>query len=68
MVISIDTIRDGVEFEPVIRCTDWAVEPPVKEWESGPGPGRGILCGLILSCVLWAGLIIGIRALIALLT
>lgn len=68
MVISINTIRSGAEFEPVVRCTEWNAEEPAKDWEPGLRPGRGIVCGLVLSCVLWAGFIIGIRALIALLS
>ena len=68
MVISIETIRSGVAFESAMNWPDTGTdEASAKDWETDFAPGRGILCGLLFSGILWAGLILGFRALVLML-
>jgi hypothetical protein len=67
MVISIDAIENGAELDAAAVWFEPGTDVPAAEdWEANVPNGRGIFYGLALSCVLWAGLIIGIRTLIAL--
>jgi len=66
MLIPIDAIQPGIGFEP---AANWPLhaDEPAEEWEGDFTPGRGVVYGLLLSCFLWAGLIVGIRTLVSLL-
>jgi hypothetical protein len=67
MVISIDAIQPGIGLEPAANWHPLHAEEPAEEWEGGFTLGRGVVYGLLLSCLLWAGLIVGIRTLVSLL-
>jgi hypothetical protein len=65
MVISIDAIRTGTGFDPTVSWPQPRMDEPAAEWEENLTPGRGVLNGLLLSCLLWAGVIAGIRTVVA---
>ncbi len=67
MVISIDAIQNGAELDAAAVWFDPGTDvPPAEDWDANVPNGRGIFYSLLLSCVLWAGLIIGVRTVIAL--
>ncbi|MGB7134338.1 MAG: hypothetical protein WBD46_03575 [Acidobacteriaceae bacterium] len=68
MVIPIDAVRTGAGFE-LTAC--WAKpateEPEVPDWNHETEPARGVAWAMLLSLVIWVGLIVAGRALVALL-
>jgi hypothetical protein len=66
MVISIDAVRCSGQLETMsgirMAVADGVAEGVSRQEMEIMAPGRGILCGLLLSAGLWVGLAAAIRA------
>jgi len=70
MVVRMDAVRYGAGFDAAGHWHDAEAEfvrPEEREARAKDlAPARGAVIGLILSGALWAGLVVGVRALLTL--
>lgn len=63
MVTPVDAVRYGVGFEDAGRWqkVDAGFIPAERQEEEAAAPVRGAVLGLLLSSVLWVGIIVAVR-------